>query len=143
MAATPSVALPRASGATVDVRSWLFVLCLWLTTASLFTLVYSIQLLTKGYAFQGILGLGSAALAYYCGRLLWKKNPKGPAYTRYFLYFNLGQVSKVAENHAAMKGDAWLVVSGQIAITVVWLLYLAKSQRVKNTYDPVPQSGNN
>jgi hypothetical protein len=137
MAATPSVALHPAPGSSVDVRSWLFVLCLWLTTAALFTLAYSIQLLTKGYALRGVLGFAVAGFAYYCGRLLWKKNPKAVAYTRYLLYFNLGQASKIAENHIAMKGTAWLVALCQIGVSVIWLLYLSKSNRVKNTYQLV------
>jgi hypothetical protein len=142
MAARPQVALPQSPGATVEVRSWLFVLCLWLATAALFTLAYSIQLFTKGYAFRAALGLGSAGFAYYCGRLLWKKNPKGAAYTRYFLYFNLGQASKIAENHAVVKGDAWLMALCQTGVAITWLLYLGKSKRVKNTYDLVRQAGN-
>lgn len=59
-----------------------------------------------------------------------------------FLYFNLGQASKIAENHAAMKGDAWLMALCQTGVTIIWLLYLGKSRRVKNTYDLVRQSGN-
>jgi hypothetical protein len=73
---------------------------------------------------------------------MWKKNPKGAAYTRYFLYFNLGQVSKIAETHAATKGDARLVALCQTCVTIIWLLYLNKSKRVKDTYDLVRQPGN-
>ena len=109
---------------------------------TLFTLAKSIQLFTEGYAFPAAFGLASAGFAYYCGRLLWKKNPKGAAYTSYFLYFNLGQVSKIAETHAATKGDAWLVALCQTVVTIIWLLYLGKSKRVQDTYDLVRQPGN-
>ena len=137
MAATPSVALLQAP-APSGVRGWLLFLCVVLTIGTpLVVLLYSNTSFVTGYALRGVLALGYGGFAFYCGRLLWKKNPKGVAYTQYLLYFHLGRVSIMAGTHAAMKGYGGLMVLVQVGVAVAWLLYLSKSKRVKNTYDLV------
>jgi hypothetical protein len=134
MAAASSVASLQSR----PVRGWLLLLWIMLTIVIPFlALGFSTRSFQTGYMFRGVLELGNAGFGIYCGRLLWKKNPKAVAYTCNLLYFRLGISASTAGLLVREGGELWYVqleAIGGIIGTVIWLVYLNKSKRVKNTY---------
>jgi|ERR1019366_5218503 hypothetical protein len=135
MATAISSALPT-DPKPFGIRGWLLLLCVVLTiTTPIVEFLGADHDFRFGHALNGVFLIAHACFAEYCGILLWKKNRRGVTYTKYLFYINLGNIA-IRYVPSAWKG-LWSVGLFAVllaGVQILWLLYLNRSKRVKNTY---------
>jgi hypothetical protein len=145
----------RVSAASAEkpsgIGGWLFLLCFSLAVGGPLSLIYqTVALLERGFTIASIVTCGImlsiGTFSFVTGVKLWKKDRRAVRLATTFFYVMMVISSVVAiagfasamatsESTAAQQGSS-LVGSGIeiFMIQLVWLLYLRKSARVKNTY---------
>jgi hypothetical protein len=134
---TPSS--PQPVAAITRFGSWLQVLIIRLCFGT------GVRLLTglgAGFTLLGFFNVASAALGGTAAYLLWRRRSKGVTIAKIFLitdglYYLMALIDSLS-GAAAQGGDAqpWFRHSGYLVISVLFLLYLTYSKRVKSIYYP-------
>jgi hypothetical protein len=137
----PKVSASHARAAAVSgIGGWLLLLIirLWIGTG-----IRVIGGVAAGLSLLGIFSLGSAALAGVAAYLLGRKSAKGVMVAKIYLvvdglYYILALLDSMLDGAPQLSGGLppWFKPSGYLVACVLWLLYLAHSERVKNTYCP-------
>ena len=133
-------ASPTSADAPSGVGGWLLLLIirLWIGTG-----IRVFGGLAAGLSLLGIFSLGSAALSGLAAYLLGRKSAKGVMVAKVYLvadglYYILALLDWMLGGAAQLSGDLppWFKPSGYLVACVLWLVYLAHSERVRNTYFP-------
>ncbi len=98
--------------------------------------------MSDGASLLGLLSIGSAILSGAAAYLLLTKNPKGVLLGKVFLAVDAGYYclefidSMFSASNSSGPMPAWYKPSGYLLACIFWLLYLIRSERVKNTFFP-------
>jgi hypothetical protein len=98
--------------------------------------------LATGLSLPGILSFGYAALAGVAAFLLGRKSAKGVMAAKSYLaadglYYALALLDSMIGDATPQLNSSfppWFKPSGYLIASVLWIVYLARSERVKNTY---------
>jgi formylglycine-generating enzyme required for sulfatase activity len=122
----------------VGIGGWLLWFCIVITIIS--PAVVVIGAIAKP-SLSSLLDLGLAVYGIFAGVKLWKIDPKALTYTKVFLWiqfglgvlFSLTQIM-VAVTEPAHPGSPDTAGGRMFVGSIIWLLYFAKSKRVKATF---------
>src|SRR5271170_3360815 len=121
----------------VGIGGWLSILVFKLGVS---TMVRALGGLSDGVSVLGLLSIGSAILSGVAAYLLLNKNPKGVLLCKVFLTVDAGYYclelidSMFSASNTSGPMPAWYKPSGYFLACILWLLYLIRSERVKNTF---------
>jgi formylglycine-generating enzyme required for sulfatase activity len=128
----------REHPSLVGIGGWLLFFCI---AATIISPGVAIIASLANFSLYSILDLGLAGFSIFTGANLWTLNPKAFTYTKILLWtqlclgvlFSLAQIITAAAEpvhpgHPNTAGGRMLVGS------IIWLLYFAKSKRVKATF---------
>jgi hypothetical protein len=128
------------------IGGWLLLLIvrLWIGTA-----VRLIGGFAAGFSLIGLFSFGSVALSGAAALLLGFKNAKGVLIAKIFLaadaiYYSLSLIDSLlgSDSQVSSSMPPWFQPSGYLIASVLWLVYLIRSRRVKNTYFPAAMQVN-
>ena len=130
----------KPTTAIAGIGGWLLLLIvrLWIGTA-----VRLIGGFAAGFSLLGLFSFGSVALSGAAALLLGFKNAKGVLIAKIFLaadaiYYSLALIDFLlgSDSQVSSSMPPWFQPSGYLIASVLWLVYLIRSRRVKNTYFP-------
>jgi hypothetical protein len=138
-AVSNAVANPPYAGAITGIGGWLLLLIIRLWIGAV---IRAIGGLATGLSLMGILSFGYAALAGVAAYLLGRKSAKGVMAAKIYLvadalYYALSLLDSMigdATPQLSSSFPPWFKPSGYLIASVLWIVYLARSERVKNTY---------
>lgn len=134
----------RIQGIVVTgIRGWLLLLIVKLWVGAVVRLLGGFAGFSDGASLVALLNLGCGVLAGTAAYLLGTKNPKGVLLAKIYLaidalYYLLALVESI---HGAADGSqlpSWFKPAGFFAASLLYLAYLSRSKRVRNTYVPIP-----
>jgi hypothetical protein len=145
---------PRVQG----VRGWLLALCLYLTILIPLLAVLGLlgawqaaarsATLQNALVYEAVLEIALAGFALYAGIALFQQRPNAASIAKIYFITMLtlgmlglgvvlvGAVWQLSDRALAsqLRGPAIVAGARQIVLSVIWLLYLERSRRVRATY---------
>jgi hypothetical protein len=136
----------EAPHASQPVRGWLAVLCVWLALWQPLSLAFAAAEALAALPVRGwplglllVARLVVTAIGLAAARAVWERRPGAPALTRAAIVLSgvsqlLVYATSIAPNNR-VPGDTPLYVVATVIVHAGWMMYLARSNRVRSIFE--------